>query len=78
MVRHPARVSPYLAGILGGVVGMAVDLDHLAACLLVGDLPSSGDWSCGFGRPLHFAALLGAAVFLGYRIAHTYRLLVRA
>ena len=67
-----------MAGLLGGLVGLGVDLDHLAACLLQGELPTIASWSCGNGRPLHSVALLVAAGFLSYRVAHTYRLLAAA
>ena len=74
---HPSRRSAFSACLLGGIVGLGIDLDHLAACLLQGEIPTIASWSCGNGRPLHLVALLGAAVFLGYRITHSYRLLVK-
>ena len=77
MGSHPSRIGALLAGILGGIVGLGLDLDHLAACLFVGELPSIGNWSCGYGRPLHWIAFLGVTAFLIYRLAHTYRLWAR-
>jgi hypothetical protein len=77
MAAHPSRITPLLAGVLGGIIGLGLDLDHLVACLFVGQFPSPGSWSCGFGRPLHWPAFLVVIAFLGYRITHTYRLLVK-
>lgn len=67
MGNHPSRTAPLLAGVLGGVVSLGLDLDHLGKYLYEGPV--------GGGRPLHIPLLLGAAVFVVYRFAHTYRLL---
>ena len=43
---------------LSGGVGLLLDLDHLFACILVGKLPTPGDWSCGQGRPAHIGGFV--------------------
>ena len=73
---HPSRVFPLLAGILGGVVSLALDFDHVPV-LWWRNIPITLDsLSTEAARPFHIPALLGAAAFLSYRLAHTYRLLV--
>lgn len=70
MGSHPSRTTPLLAGVLGGVVSLGFDIDHLGKYFYEGPIAE--------GRPLHIPVLLGTAVFVLYRFAHTYRLLVKA
>jgi hypothetical protein len=50
-----------------GLAGLLLDVDHLLACLFVGQWPGPGDWSCGNGRPAHISGII--VVFIAWCVA---------
>lgn len=67
---------PLLIILAGGIVGVALDLDHVPVLLAKGLPVTLGNLATQAGRPFHRPALIISGGIFVYRLSQYFRLLV--